>query len=107
MPIYNKLVRDKIPEIIRQDHKTCTTKVLDDNQYVIELKKKLKEELQEYNGATSDDEALEELADILELMHALAEIHGADIEKVEEIRKDKANKRGGFKERIFLIEVED
>lgn len=50
---------------------------------------------------------MEDLADVLEIIHALAEYHGTLIEEVEEIRKQKAEKRGGFKEKIFLIEVED
>lgn len=107
MPIYNKLVRDRIPEIIQKDDKKCTTKILDDKTYEIELKKKVHEELAEYENAQTNEEALEELADLLELMHALAKTHGATIDKVEEIRERKAEKRGGFDEKIFLIEVED
>lgn len=107
MPVYNKLVRDLIPEIIQKDNKKCTTKILDEENYVIELKKKLVEELEEYQEATSNEEAIEELADILELMHALAEVHGSSMGEVEEVRKEKAEARGGFKDRIYLIEVED
>lgn len=107
MPVYNKLVRDRIPEIIGNSGKKFTTKILEDEQYEIELKKKLREEMDEYQNALSDDEALEELADLLELMYALAKVHGANIEEVERIRKEKAFKRGRFEEKIFLIEVED
>lgn len=107
MPIYNKLVRDRIPEIIARDGKQCSTKILDSHDYIQELKKKSFEELEEYMNAKNDEDAIEELADVLEILHALAECHGATIEKVEEIRKQKAEKRGGFKEKIFLIEVED
>lgn len=107
MPVYNKLVRDRIPEIIENSGKKFTTKILDDDQYELELKKKLLEEMEEYQNASNDNEALEELADLLELMHALAKVHGASMEEVEKIRQDKASKRGGFEEKIFLIEVED
>lgn len=107
MPIYNKLVRDRIPEIIHESGKESKTKILDDKSYKLELKKKLREELEEYENATSNDEALEELADLLELMHALAKTHDVNIDEVERIRKEKAEKRGGFDEKIFLIEVED
>lgn len=107
MPVYNKLVRDRIPEIIGNSGKKFTTKILDDDQYELELKKKLKEEMEEYQNTSNDNEALEELADLLELMHALAKVHGASMEEVEKIRQDKASKRGGFEEKIFLIEVED
>ncbi|WP_404321912.1 nucleoside triphosphate pyrophosphohydrolase [Cytobacillus firmus] len=106
MPTYNKLVRDRIPEIIERSGKKYTTRVLDQTEYIKELKKKSFEELEEYTNAENDEEALEELADLLEIIHALAENHGASIEKVEELRKYKADKRGGFKEKIFLIEVE-
>jgi len=107
MPVYNKLVRDKIPDIIRQDNKKCKTETLDEKRYVIELRKKLEEELEEYLLARDDSEALEELADILELIHALSKTHGANYKKIEKIRQEKAKKRGGFEERVFLIEVED
>lgn len=106
MPVYNKLVRDRIPEIIENDGKQCTTKILDNERYIVELKKKVHEELQEYEAASSDKEAVEELADILELMHALAKTHGSTIEEVENVRAEKAKKRGGFEEKVFLIEVE-
>lgn len=107
LPVYNKLVRDRIPEIIENSGKKFTTKILDDDQYELELKKKLREEMEEYQNTSNDNEALEELADLLELMHALAKVHGASMEEVEKIRQDKASKRGGFEEKIFLIEVED
>lgn len=107
MPTYNKLVRDRIPEIIEKTGKKYSTRILYDNEYIKELKKKSFEELQEYVETNNNEDAIEELADVLEIIHALAEYHGASIEEVEEIRKQKAEKRGGFKEKIFLIEVED
>ena len=107
MPTYNKLVRDLIPEVIEKTGKKFSTRILDDNEYIKELKKKSFEELQEYVETNNNEDAIEELADVLEIIHALAEYHGATIEEVEEVRKQKAEKRGGFKEKIFLIEVED
>ncbi|WHY59910.1 nucleoside triphosphate pyrophosphohydrolase [Cytobacillus firmus] len=107
MPKYNKLVRDQIPKIIEETGKKFSTRILDDNEYIKELKKKSFEELQEYVETNNNEDAIKELADVLEIIHALAEYHGASIEKVEEVRKQKAEKRGGFKEKIFLIEVED
>lgn len=107
MPMYNKLVRDRIPTIIEQAGKTFTTRILDDEEYRKELQKKAFEELEEYVQAGTDEAALEELADVLEIIHALAECHGASIEQVEQIRAKKAEKRGGFREKIFLIEVHD
>ncbi|MGC4379361.1 nucleoside triphosphate pyrophosphohydrolase [Fictibacillus sp. Mic-4] len=107
MPTYNKLVRDKIPEIIVATGKAYNTTILANDEYVKELKKKCYEELDEYAAAENDEQAVEELADLLELMHALASVHGVSFDKIEEVRKEKAEKRGGFQERIFLVDVED
>ena len=107
MPVYNKLVRDRIPEVIESTGKQFSTRILENEEYIKELKNKSFEELEEYINAENDNDAIEELADLLEIIHALAECHGASIEKVEEVRQKKAEKRGGFKEKIFLIEVED
>lgn len=107
MPVYNKLVRDLIPNIIESDGKTCVTYILDDSQYITEVNKKMREELAEYEGADTSDYAVEELADLLELLHAAAKFHGVTVEELEAVRAEKAAKRGGFEERIFLMEVED
>jgi predicted house-cleaning noncanonical NTP pyrophosphatase (MazG superfamily) len=107
MPVYNKLVRDRIPEIIESTGKKFTTRILNNEEYITELKTKSFEELQEYVATENNEDAIEELADLLEIIHALSEYHGSSIEKVEAVRKEKAEKRGGFKEKIFLIEVKD
>lgn len=107
MPTYNKLVRDKIPEVIYNTGKTCRVRTLSDEDYLTELKKKCKEELEEYLSSSNDEEAVEELADLLELIHTLAQVHGSDPEKLEKVKLSKANKRGGFQEKIFLIDVSD
>lgn len=107
MPIHNKLVRDAIPEVITKSGKEFSTRILPKEEYEVELKKKLSEELTEYNEANTNEEAIEELADILELLHAATKIHGSSVDELEKVRKVKAEKRGGFEKRIFLIEVED
>ncbi|MGM0882456.1 MAG: nucleoside triphosphate pyrophosphohydrolase [Bacillota bacterium] len=107
MPVYNKLVRDRIPEIITKQGKTLSTRVLDNEEYLTELHTKLLEETNEFLEAESSAEAVEELADIMELIHALAEAHGVTFEQLEQVRIEKAEKRGGFKDRIYLIEVAD
>ncbi|QTC41493.1 nucleoside triphosphate pyrophosphohydrolase [Bacillus sp. V3] len=107
MPIYNKLVRDKIPEVIESNGKKFLTKILSYEEYIIELKNKSFEELEEYCNAETREGALEELADVMEIIHALAKSHGSTLKEVEEIRRKKAEKRGAFDEKIFLIEVED
>lgn len=103
MKTYNKLVRDKIPEIIRQSNKIPVTCALDDEAYLSALDRKLDEECAEYHS----DRNLEELADILEVVYAIAEAKGCSVERLESIRREKAEKRGGFKERIFLESVKE
>ncbi|WP_144561554.1 nucleoside triphosphate pyrophosphohydrolase [Bacillus mycoides] len=107
MPTYNKLVRDLIPEIIGNNGKTFTTRILDEKEYIKEVCKKTQEELTEYLEAESKEHKVEELADLLELVNALAQYEDVTLEDVEKVRKQKAEKRGGFQERIFLVEVHD
>ncbi|GLO68083.1 nucleoside triphosphate pyrophosphohydrolase [Oceanobacillus kimchii] len=107
MPTYNKLVRDKIPEIIERKGGTYKIEKLDEVKYIQELKAKLKEELTEYLKSGNDVDAAMELADILEVMHSLSIIHGRTIEDIEAIRKQKYIERGGFEGQIYLFEAED
>lgn len=107
MPVYNKLVRDKIPQIIEGTGKRYTAKVLSDEDYIKYLKLKSYEELDEYCAAETNEEAVEELADLLEIVRVLADYHGSSMEEVEKVRREKAEKRGGFEEKVFLVEVED
>lgn len=76
MPTYNKLVRNRITEIIKGTGASFNTTFLSDTEYIKELKKKCYEELDEYAAADNDNDAVEELADLLELMYALAKVHG-------------------------------
>ncbi|WP_313640002.1 nucleoside triphosphate pyrophosphohydrolase [Paenibacillus sp.] len=107
MPVYQKLVRDGIPDLITSQGKDIRTRILEPKEYITELRNKLKEESEEYFKAASDEEALEELADMLEVILALAETHGGNSMELEKLRAEKAKRRGGFKDRIFLIEVEE
>ncbi|MEW9673988.1 phosphoribosyl-ATP pyrophosphohydrolase [Ammoniphilus sp. 3BR4] len=107
MPVYKKLVRDRIPEIIEATGKKYTTRILEEQEYKTELQKKMREELAEYLSATSDKDSLEELADLLEVIHALTAVHESTPNQLEVIRMEKAEKRGGFQERLFLIDVEE
>ncbi|KIL51089.1 nucleoside triphosphate pyrophosphohydrolase [Jeotgalibacillus campisalis] len=107
MPKYNKLVRDYIPQIIEQSGSKYSVKTLGNEEYIIELKKKMHEEIAEYEEAKNDQDAVEELADLLELVYAAAESHGTSVEHLERVRMTKAEKRGAFKDKVFLIEVED
>ena len=100
---YNKLVRDRIPEIIESSGKTCTIEVLSTEKYLEMLDTKLNEELLEYQESKS----MEELADLLEVIRAVAIARGSSIEEIERIRIEKATKRGGFEKRILLLEVQE
>lgn len=102
MKIYNKLVRDKIPEIIAADGKTCQTRVMDAEEYITALEEKLNEEVKEYQT----DKNLEEMADVLEVLQAICVARGYTIEELEQMRAKKAEERGGFRERIWLEWVE-
>ncbi len=107
MPVYNKLIRDKIPAIIELSRKNYQIRTLSDQEYRTELRKKLQEEMDEYLQANADSNALEELADLLEVIYALAETHGSSQVELEQLRAKKTDERGGFREKLFLIEVED
>lgn len=99
--VHNKLVRDRIPEIIEKSGKRAVTEILSDEEYMELLNKKLMEEVQEY----IESGTVEELADIGEVMHAIMDLKDISIEEFQRVRMEKLEQRGGFKERIFLKEV--
>jgi len=98
---YNKLVRDKIPEIIKNKGAVPITHIANDEEYWQKLKEKLQEEVDEF----LEDETEEELADILEVIYAICDFKKIDKEKLELLRKKKAKERGGFKDKIILDET--
>lgn len=103
MKKYNKLVRDKIPEIIEKDGKIVKLHILSDEEYLVALDKKLLEEVKEYQ----EDKNLEEMADILEVLYAICRAHGYSLEDLEAKRSEKVKKRGGFENKIFLESVKE
>ena len=98
---YNKLVRDRIPEIIEASGKSCVTEILSDEAYLRLVGAKLDEELAEYHS----DQNIEELADLLEVIYAAAMARGYTLEQLESVRAAKAEKRGAFANKILLKEV--
>ena len=98
---YNKLVRDRIPEIIEASGKTCVTETLSSDEYLRMLDAKLDEELAEYHK----DQNIEELADLLEVIRAAVIARGWTLEELERVRAEKAAERGGFEKRILLRAV--
>ena len=100
---YNKLVRDRIPEIIEADGNTCETEILSDDEYIKMIDEKLDEELAEYHK----DNSIDELADLLEVVRAAAAARGYSVDELERVRAEKAEKRGGFEKRIKLVCVQE
>ncbi|WP_343063240.1 nucleoside triphosphate pyrophosphohydrolase [Halobacillus locisalis] len=101
------MVRDKIPDIMGALGKNFNTRTLDEPEYAESLRKKLQEESEEYLNADNNQDALKELADVLEVMHALVQTHGATFEELEHIRQHKRKERGAFKDRVYLMDVEE
>ena len=99
--IYNKLVRDKIPQIVRQDNKVPFTHVVTEEEVKPLLLNKLIEEFEEFKPTPNE----EELADILEVIDGIAHAFNLDMDKVLKVKASKLEKRGGFNERIILEKV--
>ncbi len=100
---YNKLVRDKIPQNIEALGKKCHYYVLNEEEYKKELDKKLLEEANEFIA----DHSPEEMADLIEVVEAIKKSHNLKNEEIEKIRLEKKDKKGGFEEKAYLVEVEE
>lgn len=101
---YNKLVRDKIPqEINRMQGRRCKYRILDDEEYLKELNKKIIEEANEF----IEEDSIEELGDLMEVINAIMQLKGYSIEEVNKIREAKSVKKGIFKDKIFLEYVDE
>ncbi len=102
MEEYNKLVRDKIPEIIKGNNQIPFTHIADDEEYGGKLKDKLKEEVDEF----LEDGSIEEMADVFEVIGAINKSKSWKLDEIIRIQKQKREKRGGFKNKIILDKVE-
>lgn len=98
---FNKLVRDKIPDMLEAKGQMCETEILSDERYLEMLEAKLVEECTEYQI----DGSIEELVDIIEVIYAIAGARGVTEGELDRLRVEKATKNGRFKEKIFLKEV--
>jgi len=98
---YDKLIRDRIPEIIADNGQTARVRVLNGDEYLAKLDEKLGEELAEYLA----DGDVGELADLLEVIYAAALARGCSADQLDEIRRKKAEERGAFAEKLLLEEV--
>ena len=101
---YGKLVRDNIPNIIKENGENPVTRILSEEEYKQELEKKLLEECKEVLEAKNDDR-IEELADLLEVILALGKIEGKEFEDIVSVCEQKKIKRGAFEKRIYLERV--
>jgi predicted house-cleaning noncanonical NTP pyrophosphatase (MazG superfamily) len=99
--IYNKLVRDKIPQIIEADGKKCETRIAAKEELIELLEDKLMEEASEFSEAKN----LEELGDLMEVIFGLAKVLGYSEEDLLKMRRLKKEARGGFEEAIILLKV--
>ena len=100
--VFNKLVRDKIPDIIENNNEVAITRILNADEYRNELYKKLIEEANEVISSKTTKETLEELADVLEVINAISKLESKNLDDIIEISNQKRLKRGGFEKRIFL-----
>jgi predicted house-cleaning noncanonical NTP pyrophosphatase (MazG superfamily) len=100
--IYNKLIRDRIPEIIRAAGKQCETDMMTDEEYIQALRSKLVEEAQEVEQAAPND-LLTELADLQEVIAALMAVYGISPEQVSTVQCSRRVERGGFEQRLKLL----
>ena len=101
-----KLIRDRLPAIMRAQGLKVFDRRLNDAEFVAALKNKLLEEAQEVGAATNETDLIDELADVMEVIAALAEASGVPLQAVEERRQAKREERGGFDERVFNAAVE-
>lgn len=102
MKHYNKLIRDKIPEIMEVRGVEYSVRELSDVEYETKLNEKLHEELQEFMEA-STEEKLAELADMVEVIHAIVLNSGSTLDAFERLRRQKLEERGGFQQKLLLI----
>ncbi len=105
--IYNKLVRNRIPEIIRSNKGIPTTRELADDEFLVELKAKLQEEALEVTEAASPKELLNELSDVLEIVEAIAEHSKLSMTEVKREQEHKKKECGGFSQKIYLEHVDE
>ena len=98
---YDKAIRDKIPDIIKKSGTSYNVKKLSDDEFLPELEKKLREEVEEY----LESKSVEELADAIEVIYRIAELKGISNEKLEMLREEKASKRGKFSDNLFLVDT--
>ncbi|MFC0189309.1 MazG-like family protein [Fictibacillus aquaticus] len=107
MAVFNKLVRDKIPELIEQAGKKGTFRILGKEEFKSELMKKLIDEAKDFQYDNDQENIIDSLAEILETVYTMAESCGIMKEELEEKRNVRIQSRGAFAQRLFLMELCD
>ncbi|MBU1036881.1 nucleoside triphosphate pyrophosphohydrolase [Patescibacteria group bacterium] len=103
MKKYNKLIRDKIPEIIEKNGLKSKVKILNNEKYKKELLKKIVEEAKEVLATKGDKKGLtKEIGDVLEIINYLIKVFTLDKKEIERIRQQRKKSRGGFDKKLFL-----
>ena len=104
--IFNKLIRDKLPDIMRKRNIDVFDYVMEQEEYIQELKRKLLEEAQEVIDAKSESDIAEEIADVFEVAYALADAYGINYDQIEQARLHKKELRGGFDGKVYSTYIE-
>jgi len=100
---YNKLVRDKIPEIIRESGRTCEFKILGQSEIKDALKEKLIEKADVFSNRPSEDE----ISDIYELLDTIVEVYDFEPLHIDYLKLQNKESKGSYSEKVFLISVDD
>lgn len=100
---YNKLVRDNIPKLIKESGRNCTSRIMDEDEYLDALVNKIVEEIEEYRLSGNE----EEIADIYEVLDCLIELKGYEPMHIDYLQLIKREARGSYKDRVLLIDVDD
>ena len=106
MTQYNKLVRDKVPGTLRAGGHKVTTRTIQGAEMLRALRAKIDEEVAEYDAAPDDEQAAMELADLIEVVMAIARRRGFTEAAIQQLREAKAAQRGTFERALFLISAE-
>ena len=101
--IYNKLVRDNIPQLIKESGRDCSSRILNEKEYYDALLDKIVEEIEEYRISGNE----EELADVFEVLDCLVQLKEYEPMHIDYLQLIRREKRGSFKDRVLLIDVED
>lgn len=100
---YNKLIRDKIPEVIRANGSDCEVKILSDDDFVNELLKKVEEEARELSECQNRKEIIEELSDVIDVIEEVKKVKNISEEEINEAKIKSMERKGGFDKKLFLV----